>query len=91
MSDDCFVIVDVDDGVVRIIEFVEFFRCGESLGVEDVFVGDVEDAFEIGLDVVNELVVFVVGDVSCVIVVHDLVPFFVACLNSEVGVCSDLY
>ena len=90
MSDDCFVVVDVDDGVVRVIEFVEFFRCWKCFSVEYVFVGDVEDAFEIGLDVIDELVVFVVGDVFCVIVVHDLVPFFVACLDSEVGVCSDL-
>ena len=71
MSDDCFIVVDIDDGVVRVIEFVEFFRCWKCFRVEDVFVGDVEDAFEIGLDVVDELVVFVVGDVSCVIVVHD--------------------
>ena len=71
MSYDCFVVVDVDDGVVRIIEFVEFFRCWKCFSVEDVFVGDVED-FEIGLDVIDELVVFVVGDVSCVIVVVDV-------------------
>ena len=43
----------VDDGVVRVIEFVEFFRCWKCFSVEDVFVGDVEDAFEIGLDVIN--------------------------------------
>ena len=49
---------------MRVIEFVEFFRCWKCFSVEDVFVGDVEDAFEIGLDVVDELVVFVVGDVS---------------------------
>ena len=39
MSDDCFVVVDVDDGVVRVVEFVEFFRCWKCFSVEDVFVG----------------------------------------------------
>lgn len=71
--------LDVNDGVMRVIEFVEFFRCWKCFSVEDVFVVDVEVRFGVGVVVVDELVVFVVGDVSCV-VVHCGIPFCDACV-----------
>lgn len=74
VADDCCVLVwCVDDGDVVVGEFGDLFWCGQLFCEEDVFVGDVED-WLVGFDVVDELVVFVVGDVACVSV-HDCVSF----------------
>ena len=65
MSDDGeFRSFDVDDGVVRVIEFVEFFRCWKCFSVEDVFVGNVEDAFEIRAKCFAVDLIVEIGDMS---------------------------
>lgn len=77
MSDDCCVFVwCVDDCDVRVCEFLYLLWCWFAFCVEDVLVVDVEVWFFIECDFVDELIVFVVWDVSCVcVVVHVSFPF----------------
>ena len=66
MSDDCFAVMGIDDGVVGVVEFVEFFRCWKCFSIEDVFVGDVEVRSEVVFNVIDAFFGFAfVGCVVC--------------------------